>query len=303
MKWIEIKLSVDGEAAEAVAELLQRYGHQGISIEQEGIMPEAYTEDEVPAPDKLTVRAYIPEGENTTQAKEQLEAALRYMNMMYPMPAPEYNVIDDQDWANAWKDHYHPIRLGKRILIRPVWHDVEIQPNDIELALDPGMAFGTGTHPTTQLCLIALEDVVKPGVRVLDLGSGSGILAIAAAKLGASYVLGLDIDELAVSSSKENIERNNVQDKVFVEQGSLENVITSARRFDLIVVNIIAKIIIEMCQNGLGQTVRPGGLAVFSGIVDYQVPEVEEALRATGLIPHNHRQQGDWMVIECHRPE
>jgi ribosomal protein L11 methyltransferase len=303
MKWIEIKLSVDGEAAEAVAELLQRYGHQGISIEQEGIMPEAYNEDEVPVPDKLTVRAYLPESDSTEHAKQQLEEALRYMNMMYPMPTPEYTIVDEQDWANAWKDHYHPIRLGKRILIRPVWHDIDIQPDDIELALDPGMAFGTGTHPTTQLCLIALEDIVPAGARVLDLGTGSGILAIAAAKLGASYVLGLDIDELSVTSSKENIERNNVADKVFVEQGSLENVITSARRFDLIVVNIISKVIIEMCHNGLGQTVRPGGLAVFSGIVDYQVPEVEEALRATGLIPHNLRQQGDWVVIEARRPE
>lgn len=299
MKWIEVKLIVDGEAAEAVAELLQRYGHQGISIEQEGIMPEMYNEEEVPPADKLTVRAYIAENQHTAEAKQQLEEALRYMNMMYPMPTPEYIVVDDQDWANAWKDHYHPIRLGRNILIRPVWHDIEVRPNDIELSLDPGMAFGTGTHPTTQLCLIALEDTVQQGMEVLDLGSGSGILAIAAAKLGASSVYGIDIDQVAVDSSVENIERNNVQDRVTVAQGGLEKALEDGKQYDLIVVNIIAKIIIEMCQSGLGDLVKPNGVAVFSGVVDYQQPEVEEALKIAGLVPQQTYQQGDWVSIRC----
>lgn len=299
MKWIEVKLIVDGEAAEAVAELLQRYGHQGISIEQEGIMPEMYNEEEVPPADKLTVRAYIAENQHTAEAKRQLEEALRYMNMMYPMPDPEYIIVDDQDWANAWKDHYHPIRLGRNILIRPVWHDIEIRPNDIELSLDPGMAFGTGTHPTTQLCLIALEDTVQEGMNVLDLGSGSGILAIAAAKMGAASVYGIDIDQVAVDSSVENIERNNVQDRVRVAQGGLEKALEDGVQYDLIVVNIIAKIIIEMCEGGLGDLVKPDGLAVFSGVVDYQLPEVEEALKLAGLTPQHTYQQGDWVSIRC----
>lgn len=302
MRWIEIALSVDGEAAEAVADLLSRYGHQGISIEQEGILPEAYTEADAPPPERLTVRAYMADDENVAAAKKQLEDGLRYMNMMYPIPQPTYRAVDDEDWANVWRDHYHPIRLGQRILIRPLWHDVAVGADEVELAVDPGMAFGTGTHPTTQLCLIALEQTVQPGQRVLDLGCGSGILAIAAAKLGAAHVLALDIDELAVTSTRENIAVNGVAEKIDVGQGGLENVITSARRFDLIVVNIIAPVIIGMCANGLGQTVRPGGYAIFSGVIESQAEEVEAALQQTGLVPHHRHQQGDWLAIVCRRP-
>jgi len=302
MKWIEVKLSVDGEAAEAITEVLQRYGHQGISMEQEGIMPEAWDEDNVPPAERLTIRAYLPNDDQAPEAKVQLENALKLMGMMYPMPTPEYTLIDDEDWAEAWKKHYHPIRLGRHILVRPIWAEVDLQPGDIEISLDPGMAFGTGTHPTTQLCLQTLEDLVKPGDHVLDLGSGSGILSIAAAKLGAAEVLGLDIDRIAVTSSQENIDRNSTADKITIQQGSLETVIHSSRRFDMVVVNILARIIIQMCDEGLGQTVRPGGIAMFSGIIDNQADEVEAALRKTGLEPYARRRKGDWVVVEARRP-
>lgn len=303
-KWIEIRLNVDGEAAEAVVELLSRYGHQGVSVEQDGIMPEMYDDGAVPPAERLIVRAYLPDDDRAPSAKEQLERGLKLLNMMYPMPTPEYIMVDEEDWANAWKAHYQPIRLGKRILIRPLWIDLEIKPNDIHIALDPGMAFGTGTHPTTQLCLEALEDTVTNGIKVLDLGSGSGILAIAAAKLGAVDVLALDNDPVAVKSSIENIEVNGVADKITAQEGSLETVLHSARRFDLIVVNILARIIIQMCADGLGNIVRPGGIAIFSGLTFEQVEDVETALKSAGLIPYKRRQQpdGDWMVVECRRP-
>ncbi len=303
-KWIEIRLNVDGEAAEAVVELLSRYGHQGVSVEQDGIMPEMYDDGAVPPAERLIVRAYLPDDDRAPTAKEQLERGLKLLNMMYPMPTPEYIIVDEEDWANAWKAHYQPIRLGKRILIRPLWIELDVHPNDIHIALDPGMAFGTGTHPTTQLCLEALEDTVTNGIKVLDLGSGSGILAIAAAKLGAVDVLALDNDPVAVKSSIENIEVNGVADKITAQEGSLETVLHSARRFDLIVVNILARIIIQMCADGLGNIVRPGGIAIFSGLTFEQVEDVEAALKSAGLIPYKRRQQvdGDWMVIECRRP-
>jgi ribosomal protein L11 methyltransferase len=302
MNWIEIKLSVDGEAAEAVAELLQRYGHQGVAVEREGIMPDCWSDDELPPAERLTVRAYIPDDERVQEAKTQLESALGHMRLMYPMPTPEYTTVDDEDWAEAWKAHYQPVRLGRNILIRPIWIELETQPNDIEIALDPGMAFGTGTHPTTQLCLAALEDLVQPGALTLDLGCGSGILSIAAAKLGAKSILALDNDPIAVTATTENARQNGVADKVVAQVGSLENIISSARRFDLIAVNILARIIIEMCGEKLGQTVRPGGLAIFSGIIEDQADDVETALRQTGLEPYARRKQGDWVAIEARRP-
>jgi ribosomal protein L11 methyltransferase len=302
MNWIEIKLSVDGEAAEAVAELLQRYGHQGVAVEREGIMPDCWSDDELPPAERLTVRAYIPDDERVQDAKTQLESALGHMRLMYPMPTPEYTTVDDEDWAEAWKAHYQPVRLGRNILIRPIWIELETQPNDIEIALDPGMAFGTGTHPTTQLCLAALEDLVQPGALALDLGCGSGILSIAAAKLGAKSILALDNDPIAVTATAENARQNGVSDKVVAQVGSLENIISSARRFDIIAVNILARIIIEMCGEKLGQTVRPGGLAIFSGIIEDQADDVETALRQTGLEPYARRKQGDWVAIEARRP-
>lgn len=301
MDWIEVALQVDGEAAEAVAELLRRYGHQGVSIEQNGIMPDSWGEDEVPPPESLTVRAYFSQDADADAKREQLEKALRAMNLMYPMPAPVYTLVREVDWAAAWKDHYQPVRIGRRMLIRPRWTEVEAQPDDVVIALDPGMAFGTGTHPTTQLCLEALEDMVKPRVNALDLGCGSGILAIAAAKLGARHILALDIDPIAVEATIENAEANGVADKITAQTGSLDSVRSSSRRFDLVIVNILAKIIVEMCAYGLGNTVRPGGKALFSGIIDSQADEVEAALRRTGLTPYKRRNQGDWVLIEAYR--
>jgi ribosomal protein L11 methyltransferase len=303
MKWIEVSLVVvDGEAAEAVADLLARYGHQGVSIEQNGIMPESWDDGDAPPVESLTVRAYLPADERLEDGQLQLETALGHMSLMYPMPRPVYRTVDEEDWANAWKAHYHPVRIGQRIVIRPIWVPMELAPDDVELALDPGMAFGTGTHPTTQLCLLGLEENMKPGLRVLDLGTGSGILAIAAAKLGAAEVLGLDNDPVAIPVAQQNIDQNGMADKITVQTGSLESVLHSARRFDLVVVNILARIIIEMCRQGLGQTVRPGGWAMFSGIIDEQADDVEAALRLTGLEPRYRRQMNDWVLIVAHRP-
>ena len=301
-RWIEVTLRVDGEAAEVTAEVLQRYGYQGVAIEHEGIPPDKLDEDEIPPALQLAVKAYLPEDGQTEETKLKLEQALGYMNMMYPMPTPEYRIVEEADWAEAWKAHYHPVRIGHRLLIRPLWTEVELQPGDVEIALDPGMAFGTGTHPTTQLCLEAVEDLLVPGANVLDLGCGSGILAIAAAKLGAAHVLALDIDAVAVEAAQSNAEQNGAAEKITVQTGSLASLVTSARRFDLILVNILARIIIEMCGQHLGDVVRPGGLAIFSGIIEEQAADVEAALRSTGLEPYARRQQGDWVVIEARRP-
>lgn len=300
--WIEIKLVVDGEAAEAVAELLQRYGHQGVSIEHEGIEPDHWDEDQVPPPQQLAVRAYVLEDDRLEDAKVRLESALGHMNMMYPISSPTYTRINETDWEQAWKSHYKPLRLGRHILIRPRWIDVQPEPEDLVISLDPGMAFGTGTHPTTQLCLEALEDRVTAGLRVLDLGCGSGILAIAAAKLGAESVLALDTDPIAVRATEENATENDTAERITAQTGSLESLVSSSRRFDLIVVNILAHVIISMCDEGLGQVVRPGGWAIFSGIIADQADDVEAALRKTGLEPHVRRQQGDWIAIEAQRP-
>lgn len=300
-RWIEVSLRADGESAEAIADVLARYGYQGVSIEQVGIPPDAWDETEVPPPQQLLLRAYFPDDDQLDSTKQELEAALGHMRLMYPMPKPDYRALEAEDWSEAWKAHYQPLRIGKRLLIRPQWIHVAPAAGDIEIALDPGMAFGSGTHPTTQLCLEALERLMQPALDALDLGAGSGILAIAAAKLGARKVLALDIDPIAVEATSENARANGVGDKVIAEQGSLANALGSARRFDLAVVNILARVILQLAEQRLGEIVRPGGIVLCSGIIDTQVDEVEAALRRSGLQPYARRQQGDWVLVEAKR--
>ncbi|GAB4556019.1 MAG: 50S ribosomal protein L11 methyltransferase [Anaerolineae bacterium] len=304
MRWLEVSLEVDGEAAEAVSELLQRYGHQGVAIEQAGFFIETW-EDEVPPPDRLIVRAYLPEDERAAEAQAQLEQGLRYLHMIYPaVPTlPEYKTVDEQDWAEAWKVNYHPVRLGRKILIRPLWIEQETAADDIVIALDPGMAFGTGTHPSTQLVLEAAEDILPtiPNATVLDLGCGSGILAIGAAKMGASHIWALDNDPMAVRVTNENAEANGVMAKITAEEGSLDELLARNATFDVALVNILSKVIILMCGQGLGHVVKPNGVAVFGGIIEEQAAEVEAALRQTGLAPYRRRMSGDWVVIEARR--
>src|SRR5688572_1738582 len=144
MEWIEVAVEVDGEAAEAVAEVLDRYGHQGVSIEQAGFFIETW-EDEIPVPEKLTVRAYFPADEHAVDKRQQIRDALRYMGVLLTIPEPTFRNLQEEDWANAWKVHYKPLRIGRRVYIRPSWIEVDdIKPDDVVLALDPGMAFGTG---------------------------------------------------------------------------------------------------------------------------------------------------------------
>jgi ribosomal protein L11 methyltransferase len=301
--WIEVTLRVDGEAAEAAAEILNRYGYQGVSIEVEGIPPDTLDEGQAPPPGPLTLRAYLPDDARAPDAMRQLHDALGHMNMMYPMPDPEFRTVDEQDWAEAWKAHYQPVRIGRRLVIRPLWIDMALAPDDLEIALDPGMAFGTGTHPTTQLCLEALEDLIAPGVTVLDLGCGSGILAIGAAKLGAAHIHAVDIDPIAVKVTAENAAQNGVAAHITAAEGSLETILESGQRYDLLAANILARVIMQMCEQGLGEVLKPGGKAVFSGIIAEQGDDVEAALRLAGLEPTRRRQQGDWIAIEAARPQ
>jgi ribosomal protein L11 methyltransferase len=301
--WIEIAVEVSPEAAEAISEVLARYGHQGVVIEQAGFPLDTW-EDEIPTPERLIVKAYMPADETAHDKQQQLRDALRYMSALIPIPEPTFQTLQEADWADAWKAHYQPVRLGRRIYIRPSWIQVEdAQPEDVIIALDPGMAFGTGTHPSTQLCLIACEAILEtqPFQDVLDLGCGSGILSIAAAKLGAKKILAIDIDPIAVKVTAENAAENGVLEQIETQVGSLEMLKQSGRQFDLGLVNILAKVIIAMCEDGLGQVFRPGGLVVFGGIIEEQAAGVEAALRQTGLEPYQRRISGDWVVIEARR--
>lgn len=298
MQWIEITVTVEPELADIAAFVLEEYGHQGVSIARDDIQPDHWDEGELPPPEHMLVKAYMVADARAEAARASLDVALAARSL----PPAVYTIVNDEDWAEAWKAHYHTTRIGQNIVIRPLWEAYDAQPDDIVISLDPGMAFGTGTHSTTRLCLMSLEDLMRPGLRVLDLGCGSGILAIAAAKMGAAEILAVDIDPVAADITAENAAINGVGDLITAQQGTLETVRGSARRFDLLLANILAKIIIQMCDEGLGDVVRPGGTAIFSGIITEQVDDVRAGLTKAGYQVTNVRTEGDWVSIEAIRP-
>lgn len=299
MYWLEVSVITDGEGAEAVSEVLRPFAYSdGVVLEQLG-------DESDPDPDALetavTVKIYISEDDDTPATRKRIEETIYQMGRMYPMPPPTFRKLAEEDWANAWKKHYHPFRIGQKIWIQPSWieQDEEIEGNDaiqaddVVLVLDPGMAFGTGTHPTTQMCLQALEETVQPNDTILDVGTGSGILAIAAEKLGATKLLAFDTDEMAVKTTIANATQNNTKN-IETRQATLDQV--DEKPWDVVVVNILAHIIIPLLENdSLMAYVAADGHLILSGIIDEQAENVITAVTNAGGKLAKTYQVRDWV--------
>jgi ribosomal protein L11 methyltransferase len=297
--WWEVSLKVKEELAESVADVLARFAPGGVALGYDSVEPDPDGEGKPAGP--LTVRAYLPADAGWESRRAQIEEALWHLGRIAPLPDPEWRAVIEKDWSLEWKQHYHPIRLGRRIQIVPSWMDPTPYASDLVLRLDPGMAFGTGMHPTTQLCLETLEDLAATGSDVIDLGCGSGILAIAAAKLGAGRVLGVDIDPQAVRTARENILLNGVESTVQIRAGSLAELLKEERSAPLVVANILAVVLREMLAAGLARTVRPGGRLVLSGILEEQSAAVEAAIREAGMRVEEKRVRQDWVALITQR--
>jgi ribosomal protein L11 methyltransferase len=314
MEWLEITVVCSPEQAEAVADVLARYAPGGVAIQQNALdLTGDEWQPDGPLEPVASVRVYLPVEPGLDEKRRRVEEALWHLRQIAPIPEPQFRTVAEEEWANAWKEHFHVTRIGQRFVIKPSWRAYAPRPDDVVIELDPGMAFGTGLHPTTQMCLMALEKHLRPGERVLDVGTGSGILAIGAVKLGAAMCLAADIDPVAVEAARANVAANNVGDKIQVEQGSLAQIsntkcqISSAPfeiwnlEFDILLVNILAKIIIELAGQGLGDVVKPGGLAVFAGLIDTQEAEVRQALERIGLRMIERSREQDWVGLVCRK--
>lgn len=309
MNWLEVSLVVNGELAEAVADVLARFAYSGVMMEQ-GV--KYNDEEDAGTPTgPITVRAYLEIDDKIEETRQKLDESLYYLGMIQPLPTATYETVADQNWMEAWKQYYKPIVIGKRLVIVPAWM-TSPDPNRLAIKIDPGMAFGTGTHPTTQLCLELMEKYLDDRSSsldvsqwsVIDVGCGSGILSIAAIKLGAKQALGVDIDAGSVKNARENADANEVGDEFILGTGSIDEIKNgqfALARAPLVLANILAPVIIRLFDAGLADLVEGNGAIILSGILQEQEQRVIEAAQAKGLRLKERSQINDWVALTMSR--
>jgi ribosomal protein L11 methyltransferase len=304
--WLELSVEADVEAVEAVSEILGRGAPGGTSVEPAFELVDDGLDARLDPSRPAIVRAYVPARDRAAadRAVAEVAEALGHLQAFGLRPIGEVRtrLVQESDWADAWRAYFPVMRVGRRLVIRPTWRRHRARLDDVVLALDPGMAFGTGLHPTTRLCLAAVEALadrgIMAGARVLDVGCGSGILAIAALKLGAISTLGLDTDPIAIEATEANARRNALARRLHARLGSLPS---GEPAFDIVLANLIAGLLVPLAASLLDE-LRPGGSLLASGIFVDREAEVASAFEAVGLEITGRRDEGDWVALEAVRP-
>jgi ribosomal protein L11 methyltransferase len=301
MNYIEARVTFDHpepqQAGDLIAGVFFDFELQGVVVEDPQLEPEEeWAEDAVARPAAHAVIGYLPEDERLDSRRSKLEAEVarlgNHIGLIYRL---SYRAVDEQNWAESWKAFFWPQKVGERIVVKPSWREYASSPGEIVLELDPGMAFGTGTHPTTALCVQLIERHLKPGDSFLDIGTGSGILLLAAAKLGAGRLGGGDRDEMAVRVAAENLRRNGIEvRRVCLAQGSLAAPFRG--RFDLVAANILTHVIIELLAD-VARLLRPGGIFICSGIIDQSKDLVIDHMMGKGFDILEIRQKEGWVAM------
>ena len=308
MKWIEVTIKTTTEAVEAITNILDDLRTGGVMIEdpkdfffqKKNELDWDYIEEEVfnkRNSEGVLIKTYISEERNVMELVEiikQKVSALTGFGIDIGEGSVSLGQVNEEDWANEWKKYYKPTKIGEKLVVKPTWEDYEVQDGDLVIELDPGMAFGTGTHETTTMCMRELEKYVTEDSKVFDIGCGSGILAIAAAKLGAKDVIAVDLDEVAVKVAAENVAHNHVQDSVKVLHGNLIDVVSD--KADIVVANIIADII-KILARDVHSCMKEDAVFISSGIIHAKVNEVKESLIENGFEIIEVKTLGEWNAI------
>ncbi|CAM4310232.1 50S ribosomal protein L11 methyltransferase [Paenibacillus alkaliterrae] len=326
MKWYELTISTTEEAQEMISNFLHEMGAGGVSIEESGTLNKPRDTSlgqwyELPLNDipegQAIIKGYFTEETNTDVLIDALKPRVEELREFDIDPgAVTYSaaVVDDEDWATAWKQYFKPIRVSDTLTIKPTWEKYEAAPNERIIELDPGMAFGTGTHPTTALCLQTLESVIRGGEEVIDVGTGSGILAIGACRLGAKSVLALDLDPIAVSSATENVKLNELSGEVEVRlsdllgvlkedtTGEIDKALAVTLPVDLVVANILAEIIL-LFVGDVYAALKPNGIYIASGVYKNKETDVEEGLVRSGFEIVEKRRDEEWIAFVARKPQ
>ena len=283
MSWHELSISVPFEYVEPVSYLFERYGY-GLSVETR-------------PGDCAVLRSYLPS--LSRQRLAHIEVGIKLAASVAELGDLEIRPLgEDEDWRDSWKQHFTLLRVGRSLVVKPSWIEYEAQPGDVVIDLDPGLAFGTGYHPTTYSCLEALEDLLKPDSVALDVGTGSGILTIAAVKLGAAHVTAVDIDGHAVRAARKNFRRTGIAERVNADSGSIPGAATRGRTYDVAVANISARGI-RLVSPAIPELLAPGGVFIASGIIVEQHDEAVSAIADAGMVIDEMRQREDWLTILC----
>ena len=312
MDWQEIVVTTTKEASDAVANLLQEQGSGGVVIDDPEVVREYIDHanwDAYALPESLLklknvkIKAYYPINDNLPKKIEQIKFKLNQLDgeiIPGSLIAMEFSQLAEEDWAHAWKAFYKPVKVGQKIVIKPTWEDYKQKGQEIIVELDPGMAFGTGTHDTTVMCIQALEEIIQGGEHIYDVGTGSGVLAITAAKLGADWVKAIDLDEVAVKVATQNVEQNHVADKVRVMVGNLLDM--AKDKVQIVVANIIAVVIVDLCP-AVAEVLPSGGVFIASGIIDERWPQVQKALIDNGFNIKEVKRSKEWVAVIAEKGE
>jgi ribosomal protein L11 methyltransferase len=296
MRWTELSIQVPGEFAEPVTHLFSKHGEGAAVVE----MPADYNPDEGESPaidGPVTLKTYIPAGPTARSRREMIDVGLRLIAYLCPLPPLNVREIDDSEWRNQTFD---PIRVGRRLVIAPPGSEGKLRSGDITIPLEPGLAFGTGHHPTTAMVLAAMEDAALEGAEVLDAGCGSGILSIAAIMLGAEHVYAFDIEDDAVGSTMLNTQRAGVAGKVTLIHTSIPDERIPEGAFDFVLANISANVLIKLSDH-IVATLKPAGTVIASGVLEERYADAVAAFKAAGGRVFDKRVTGDWTCFKVSR--